>query len=164
MWRNVKTQDEEASPGWRQCGDEEEVPDNESLLDGCLVYSWTARDFVQNSISINVHNRFNWIFAQPGRILLLEPASEFLGDSGAALPLLFTGANSAEANDPLEEMILADPWANARDDGGGLSSLPVTKPTMLTWYYSVIKSQSCKDQWLAHQKVADVANEALSVN
>ena len=40
--------------------------------------------------------------------MLLEPASEFLGDSGAALPLLFTGANSvlgsAEANDPLEEM------------------------------------------------------------
>ena len=108
MWRNVKTQDEEASPGWRQCGDEEEVPDNESLLDGCLVYSWTARDFVQNSRSINVHNRFNWIFAQPGRILLLEPASEFSSDSGAALPLLFTGANSAEANDPLEEMILAD--------------------------------------------------------
>ena len=64
---------------------------------------------MQNSRSINVHNRFNWIFAQPGRILLLEPASEFLGESGAALPLLFTGANSAEANDPLEEMILADP-------------------------------------------------------
>ena len=36
--------------------------------------------------------------------MLLEPASEFLGESGAALPLLFTGANSAEANDPLEEM------------------------------------------------------------
>ena len=43
-----------------------------------------------------VHDRCNWI-------LLLEPASEFLGESGAALPLLFTGANSAEANDPLEE-------------------------------------------------------------
>ena len=64
---------------------------------------------MKNSSSIKLHNMFNWIFAQPGRILLLEPASEFLGDSGAALPLLFTGANSAEANDPLKEMILADP-------------------------------------------------------